>query len=267
MVFREAGTPGLVVPNDMLAGVIFAPIVAYTLVRTTSLPVKILAVATLFSLAVAIYMVDSRVCYLTFIFMVILLLFYFYRQKFLLCSLLVLLVFYLIDKIFQLGIADNIYALKNENARISVWMAGLVQWDENPLLGLGPSHFEDAYQFGIRELAFPDWVMIESRRVPWAHNLYIEAIVERGILGLMALVFLLVLIFIRIGTHFGSTFKEVRDFYIALFISFGGFLFAGLFESTMQRIWVANSLFIFVGLAFRPDRVETAVQGEKLIRP
>lgn len=252
-VFREEKTPALVVPNDMLAGVIFSPFVAYALANKIALPLRILAAASLVSLACAMYLVDSRTCYMTALFMIMLYLFLFHRKNFLWAGMLTLLIFIVIDQSFDLGIVDNLYALKSENARFSVWLAGLAHWSDNPVLGLGPSLFEDAYQSGIQELAFPDWAMIESRRVPWAHNLYIEALVERGMLGLLALTCLLIIIAARIHRQWVATTGSGRGFYIVLSISFCGFLFAGFLESTMQRIWVANSLFIFIGLAFRPS--------------
>lgn len=252
LVFREGGTATLVVPNDLLAGVIFLPIVAFTLAKETLITIRLLAAATAAAIVVAIIMVDSRTCYITAIFMTILYFFCFLKKGYFLSALFLLLILCTFDNLLRLGITDNFYALRTENARLSIWLAGLAHWGDNPVLGFGPSNFEDAYLLGIRELVLPDWVMIESRRIPWAHNLYIEALIERGIVGLTALASLLVLIFIRMRTHWKWNITPVSDFYIALFISFSGFIFAGFFESTMQRTWVANSLFIFIGLSFSP---------------
>jgi O-antigen ligase len=256
LVFQERGTPALVVPNDLLASVIFFPVVVATLITETNPVMKILAIVTLAILATAMYLTDSRACFLTAIVMILLHLFCFRRNQLMLNGLLVLLVICLADLIFQLGLLKNFSLLREENARFGIWLAGLASWSDHPILGYGPSHFELAYELGISSLELPDWAMVETRQIPWAHNLYIEALVERGVLGLGTLIFLLSLIFSRIRRHWLSSTEELRSFYYAVFICFVGFIFAGLLESTMQRIWVANSLFIFLGLAVAEVRTE-----------
>jgi O-antigen ligase len=259
LVFGDERTPALVVPNDMLVGVIFFPLVVATLASEKQPILKMLAIGTLAILGIATYMVDSRICLLTAIFMIMLYFFYFRRKQFLQTCLIFLLVLYLADLILQLGIVKNFLLIREENARLGVWLAGLMHWSDHPILGFGPSHFEVAYRLGISSLMLPDWVMVDSRIVPWAHNLYIEAIVERGMLGLIAQLLLFILIFSRIHRHLEVSAKGLKNFYFALSISFGGFMFAGLFEPTLQRIWVANALFVFLGLACAP-----LTNGERL---
>jgi O-antigen ligase len=251
-VFHEEGTATLVVPNDVLAGVIFSPVVASVWIYGRHPLMKVLAVLSLAILAIAVYLTESRVAILTLVFMTLLYLLLHNKQRFLLHGAIMLIALYLIDAVLDLGIIRNFYLLREQNARLGIWLAGLMHWSDHPILGFGPSNFEIAYDLGLSELSLPDWVDIEPRRVPWAHSLYVEAVVERGLLGLIALVFLLAVIFSRLRNHAQLSAKPSTDFHISVFIAFVGFLFAGLFEPTMQRIWVANLLFIFLGLACIP---------------
>ena len=251
-VFREEGTANLVVPNDVLAGVIFSPIAASVCVYGRRPLMKVLAVLSLAILAIAVYLTESRVAILTLVFMALLYLLFRNKMRFLLHGAITLIAFYLIDAVLNLGIIHNFYLLREENSRLGIWLAGLMHWSDHPILGFGPSNFEIAYDLGLSDLSLPDWAVIETRRVPWAHNLYVEAVVERGLLGLIALVLLLATIFSRLRNHAQLSPNPSTDFHLSVLIAFGGFLFAGLFEPTMQRTWVANSLFIFFGLACIP---------------
>lgn len=253
LVFQAYSAPSLVVPNDMLVGVVFLPFAIDTVLFEKRPIPRVLALGAVLALITAVLLVGSRACMLSFLFMLTVYLFFSFRQQFLVSLAIGLLIIYLADIFFKLGIVENFLLLRQENARLSVWLAGLMHWSEHPLLGLGPSNFEVAYRQGMSNLTLPDWMMIDFRSVPWAHNLYIEALVERGIVGLITLLVLLELIGSRIYRHMSVSKGRLARFYFAVFASFSGFLFAGLFELTLQRIWVANALFIFLGIAFAPQ--------------
>jgi O-antigen ligase len=252
LVLQAYRAPSLVVPNDMLVGVVFLPFAIDTVFYEKRPIPRVLAFGAILALITAVLIVGSRACMLSFFFLLIIYLFLSFRKQFLVSLTIGLLLIYLADFFFKLGIVENFLLLRHENARLSVWLAGLAHWSDHPLLGLGPSNFEVAYRQGISILRLPDWIMIDDRSVPWAHNLYIEALVERGIVGLITLLMLLGLIGSRIYSHMSVSTGRLARFYYAVFASFSGFLFAGLFELTLQRIWVANALFIFLGIAIAP---------------
>jgi O-antigen ligase len=251
-VFREEGTAALVVPNDVLAGVIFSPVVAAVLAYDRRPLMNAFGFCSLAILTIAVYLTESRVAILTIVFMILLYMFFRNKRRFLSYGLIGLIVLYFIDAVLELGIIQNFYLLREQNARLGIWLASLMHWSDHPFLGFGPSNFEVAYELGLSELSLPDWVLIDRRRIPWAHNLYIEAVVERGLLGLITLVLLLAVIFFRLRNHARLSNSPVNDIYFFILIAFCGFIFAGAFEPTMQRIWVANSLFVFLGLACLP---------------
>jgi O-antigen ligase len=107
----------------------------------------------------------------------------------------------------------------------------------------------------------PSWLMVDKRVVPWAHNLYIEALVERGILGLGSLIFLFAFSFSSIKKHLNVKDKKQKNLNLAVFLSFSGFMFSGLLELTLQRIWVANGMFIFLAMAYALDRKEKVLDN------
>lgn len=269
MVFSENRTPALVVPNDMLLGVIFLPIVVAIFFNEKSMFLKILVVGVVAILLAAIYKVDSRVCLLTTVLMLMMSFSHTRPKQFLAYRIVLLLVLYLAEFFLDLGVVENLLALRQENARLSIWLAGLMRWVDHPFLGFGPSNFEIAYRLGISSMDLPSWMVVEDRTVPWAHNLYIEALIERGVFGLVTQSMLFLLIFFRLKERAQTTDKQSRLFFLALLISFCGFLFAGLFEPTLQRIWVVNTLFVFLGLAFAPvalDRTADILRSGSLPR-
>jgi O-antigen ligase len=258
MVFSQKRTPALVVPNDMLSGVIFLPVAVAIFFNEKRMFLKILVIGIVAILSAALYKVDSRICVLTTVLMVMMSFYYSRPKQFLTYCAILLLMLYLADLFLDLGLVENFLRLREENARLSIWLAGLMQWSDHPFVGFGPSNFEIAYRLGISSMELPDWILVEDRMIPWAHNIYIEALIERGVFGLTAQLMLFSLIFLGIRERSRTMARESRAFHRALLISFCGFLFAGLFEPTMQRIWVANTLFVFLGLACAPVALDKA---------
>jgi len=47
---------------------------------------------------------------------------------------------------------------------------------------------------------------------------------------------------------------KVSQFQFAIYASYAGFLFAGFFELSMQRIWVSNAFFLLAGFALLKEK-------------
>ncbi|GAB5449851.1 MAG: hypothetical protein Hals2KO_01790 [Halioglobus sp.] len=144
-----------------------------------------------------------------------------------------------------------------DNTRLSVWAAGISRWNDNPWFGFGPGHFEVPYRLGIAELRLPDWIMVEERMVPWAHNIYLESYLERGAFGLATQVLLFTVLYRVLLEKWQSARGADKGHYLAMLLAYCAFLFAGLFELTFQRLWVANLLFLLVAAAALPSRTFT----------
>lgn len=113
----------------------------------------------------------------------------------------------------------------NGRARLGMWWVGWQMFMGAPWLGQGPARFVDVYlpllqRLGPEVLGTPtEWAFI-----PWAHNLWIEALAERGVLGLLAWSLPLLWVWRR-----GS--QPVRA-------ALAAFLLMGLVDLTMLKPWV-----------------------------
>jgi len=134
--------------------------------------------------------------------------------------------------------------------------------NQHPIVGFGPSQFYVAYEQVISSASLPDWLVLDLRGVPWAHNIYLEALTERGILGLAVFLFLVVQVHRSLYEGLRRTNGAAHSLNFAIYASFVTFLFAGVFELTLQRIWVANALFIFIGFALWRNSSKTHI-GDK----
>jgi len=251
LVLNQLRTPSLVVPNDMLVAVVVFPAVLCVLLGSRYLSLRLAMAACLPLLLLALWLVHSRLVWLTLVLVVLILALHRWRPPVVLtvCGIIISCAL-LIDWHFQFGALDDLLRLRVENARISIWLAGLAGGMDYPVLGTGPGNFEIAYRLGLPRLDLPAWVLVEGRMVPWAHNLFVEAMVERGSLGLASLLLLLALIAKRLYSRWRSADATQKTLHFAVLVSFLAFLFSALFETTLQRIWVANLLCLYLGLVW-----------------
>jgi hypothetical protein len=76
----------------------------------------------------------------------------------------------------------------NGTARLGMWLVGMEMFTGAPWFGQGPARFVDFYLPLLRQLGPHPWgIPAEWAFVPWAHNLGVEVLAERGVLGLLAL--------------------------------------------------------------------------------
>lgn len=261
LVFSQSRSPALVVPNDLVLAVILLPLVINYCQTSRNQWARVFCAAFLVAVCIAIYRVQSRLCLLTLALILVIQLYRYRRRHFLeiliaaSCALLVL------DQVLDLNILRHLLMLSSENARLSIWSSGLIAADSHPIIGFGPGQFDRAYLLGKASTTFPDWIMVDSRGVPWAHNLYLESLVERGALGLVTLLLLLWVIFSALYRTAKHSSGEIRLMYSAILLAYIAFLFAGLFELTLQRSWVANLLFLFWALSARAVTDKRTTQG------
>lgn len=71
----------------------------------------------------------------------------------------------------------------NAQIRITLWTAGLEMFVHNPVLGVGPGNFPPTYGRQYAEKIAGDWV---------PHSIYIQALAELGLFGLLALFAILI---------------------------------------------------------------------------
>lgn len=244
----------LVVPNDLVLAIILAPLISAYCQTSRSQWARIFYASFLIVACIAIYQIQSRLCLLALASILMIQLYRYHRPYFLAISVAVGFVLLVLDQLLELNIVRHMIMLSSENARLSIWVSGLVSSGLNPILGLGPGQFDLAYLLGQAGTTFPEWIMVDPRGVPWAHNLYLESLVERGALGLVTLLLLLWVIFRSLCRTVQQSSGEKRLIYSAILLAFVAFLFAGFFELTLQRSWVANLLLVFWAISARAGK-------------
>ena len=91
------------------------------------------------------------------------------------------------------------------------------------------------------------------------HNLYLEALAEQGIAGLLALLILLGYGLGYTWRAYRSGYEDIADLGGATFAALAGFCFAALFELTFLRQWVPLVLFTLLGVAARLSATGAAI--------
>jgi len=133
------------------------------------------------------------------------------------------------------------------SSRLPLWDSALALFREHPLFGGGPFTFGDYYQEFIKTVRYPAWVVVDTRTIPWPHNLYLELLSGSGLLCLLAFLGVVLATFYRLiaesihGKIDGSVLRTV----IAALV---GFLIAALVETSFLRLWTLVLFFTLVGV-------------------
>ena len=110
--------------------------------------------------------------------------------------------------------------------RVYMWRSGLTIWREHPVLGVGPGELKRVYE----RYALPEAV---KKRTGHVHNTPLQMLVERGVLGLAAWLWIWVAFFARaIGLlrRLPGDAASERTLVIGSITAIVGFLVAGLSE-------------------------------------
>ena len=110
--------------------------------------------------------------------------------------------------------------------RVYMWRSGLTIWREHPVLGVGPGELKRVYE----RYALPEAV---KKRTGHVHNTPLQMLVERGVLGLAAWLWIWVAFFARaIGLlrRLPGDAASERTLVIGSIAAIVGFLVAGLSE-------------------------------------
>jgi O-antigen ligase len=144
--------------------------------------------------------------------------------------------------------------------RLALWWVAWEMFLDAPIFGHGPHAFGQLYERYLAMPQLPSWLPIEERYTPWPHNIYLELLAERGVIGFAA--FALVFFqFIRTAwENYASATGHSRVEWAGLLGALAGLAFAGLWELTLLRLWVVLIIFAMLGMAtclFKTTRRET----------
>ena len=238
----DVGSPIIVVPNDLAFLSVIAPL-SLSLACQAPRPVtRAVAAASLVSSMVATALARSRVATLTMVLSVSLAAAAIRLRLGIVCGLSLVGGALLSEILLGFPLAAKFSSGKE--FRIGLWAAAWTKFLEAPWLGHGPYTF----------------VYTSADRVTttWTHNLYLELLVEQGLVGLLAFAVLLGSALWAAWNTRVPTLSEARYLASAAFAGLIAFGFAGLFESSFVRQWVVITFFALLGVtaqlaSARPD--------------
>ena len=181
-----ANIPIFLVPNDMILLAIIAPFICCRIELSSSLIFKLfLSVLLVVNIFVCV-LYQSRSAVITFLITVMLYwcfsrgikaFKYIFLAVILVCSMDALNSFALLSK-FSSHILDS---------RVALWWTAWQMILDQPFVGEGPYTFAYFYKNGMSDIVRPEnFRIIDHRIISWPHNLYLELLAERGILGFIA---------------------------------------------------------------------------------
>jgi O-antigen ligase len=143
------------------------------------------------------------------------------------------------------------------SGRANLWQAAVTGWHEHEVRGLGFGAFigqSDQLLLATPGVNLSNYALRPKGQ--YAHNAYLESLVELGIIGAVLFVTMLVAVAIslRRTAHSAarSELQAVSGFARALLLALAGFAFASVFLSTETN----RMLWVLVGLAIALPRVE-----------
>ncbi|MBI3303818.1 MAG: O-antigen ligase family protein [Deltaproteobacteria bacterium] len=176
-------------PNDITFLAVVAPLSLTLLSREPRGVVGAVAALSLLLSASAACLLQSRVAMLTMVASITCAATLIHPRLGLACGLAILLLALLLDGLLGFPLVAKFGRIWD--SRIPLWLAAWAMFLDAPVLGHGPHTFVLLYRSYLDGLSLPTWLPVDTRVVSWAHNLYLEVLAERGVVGLTALGFLL----------------------------------------------------------------------------
>jgi O-antigen ligase len=162
------------------------------------------------------------------------------------------------QRLLSMGDADD----PTVRERVYMWRSGLVMWRQHPVLGVGPGGVKRDYS----RYALPEAVKKHTSHV---HNTPLQILVERGVLGLAAWLWIWVAFF-RQGIGVLGRLPEdagaERALVVGSMAAIVGFLVGGLSEYNFGDSEVVMVAWVIMALPFVVERGEPAPHPDPLPR-
>jgi len=136
--------------------------------------------------------------------------------------------------------------------RVYMWRSGLTMWRQHPVLGVGPGGVKREYA----SYALPEAV---KKRTGHVHNTPLQVLVERGVLGLAAWVWIWAAFYargIRLLRRLPSEARQERALVAGSLAAITGFLIAGLSEYTFGDSEVVMVAWALMALPWAVEKRE-----------
>lgn len=247
------GSPLLVAPNDVTFLTVIAPFSLMLLVGVSSRVVRSLSGLSLVTGLIAAAILQSRTALLTTIVALFCAAILMRRGRRLAIAgvLGIAIVVLATDAVLGFPVIQKSIVQWRGSGRLELWSAGWPMFRAAPWLGHGPNTFVLLHEAHLRALGpgGPDLM-------PWAHNLYLELLVERGIVGLAGYALIVgsaARELWRVRRHRSADTATLASGALAALIAFS---VAGCLELTFLRVWVVVFFFVLVGVVVSLSRIE-----------
>jgi O-antigen ligase len=245
----DTESPVMVVKNDVTFLAVMCPLcLALVYLRPRSISGMIGALS-LFICVAVMGVFQSRVAVLTMIISISCFFIGIHKSKAAFAyGLAVLIMILMVDFFMGFPLIERFIRHWDGSGRIPLWVSAWQMFLESPVVGHGPHTFGTYYSSYISNHIFPSWLFVDSRFVPWPHNLYLEVLAEEGIIGFVALVILLYKGLSASWNLRNAIATETRILGVGSFAALVGFCFASSFELTFLRQWVVITMFMLLGV-------------------
>ena len=122
--------------------------------------------------------------------------------------------------------------------RLAMWDIAINVWKQNPILGTGPGDFDDEIVMLQNQGKYTGMDIHNS-----AHNIYIQALVGSGIVGLLALVFAIIIMPLKLLFNESNFNKEGS---MAGFVTIISFAVYGISESWTLRLPAISIFHVYI---------------------
>ena len=156
-----------------------------------------------------------------------------------------------------------------QEGRIGIWLVAWEMFKDAPIVGMGAHVFGQFYLDYLPRIDFPQGYSPEVAFIPWAHNIYLEILCERGLLGLTAFAVVVGATARQLITCLNKTVSpEIRTYTVGLVGSVSVFLVMGILDLTFLKDWIALVFWLLAALAARlPDLINAASPLPSASRP
>lgn len=139
-----------------------------------------------------------------------------------------------------------------QEPRLVLWRVAARMFSESPLVGTGVHTFGDFHRPLLDTLALPPTTVRDADAIPWAHNLYLEVLAERGLLGALGFAAPVVAMLVSLRRVLRRAQRdEARLIALGLAASLATFLVLGLFDLTFLKDWVLLVFWLLAALVAR----------------
>lgn len=246
---HQTGLPYFIVPNDFMMLTVFMPFLVVMAIRNASYTFKTLSILVLGLNLLLFIVYQSRGAILLSLTAIGLPLFMIKKipfKKIYVYLPVCVIILICIDSLFGLALSKKVFTKSSWFSRLTPWLIAVEMFKSAPIFGTGPRTFGYFYPILVNQFTFPDWIIIDNRVMPWAHNVYLETMAEQGIVGLIILFALIGIAMINFKRLFSCC--NSRDPVIIVFSSTVILILGGIIEFSFIRHFFVIVFFAIIGL-------------------